>query len=316
MELTCEHCGMAAGADDRFCANCGQVPSPDPGATAAFTQVPVQASGSWPGRLAGSAIPADPAVTGRAPNDYYRGRRLSYDPVPEGSFDPVFSPQLLRQFCLRGLLYLLVYSVAGAASAILLLIVAVLGLGFGAAISLWLIGAAATGLLLLVLFLLIPVHTQLSEWKFFVDGQARAAPVAFDHIAWALRQRQTPLDAVQVRRLRLAGRQSRDYLELRRDLFTGLISCFDYGQDLFVGWTFWLRLSFGRWLLMLAARLLRSLTHRGDDLYASLRYDYARAMREAVHSVARQGAAAAAGETRPQGHVASSLPVVDVDVDV
>src|SRR5580693_613695 len=118
MELTCEHCGMAAAAADRFCANCGQVPSSDPGAAPAFTQVPPQASGSWPGRLAGSAIPADPALTGRGPNDYYRGRRLSYDQVPEGSFDTVFNSQLLWQFFLRGLLYLLVYLVAGAASAI------------------------------------------------------------------------------------------------------------------------------------------------------------------------------------------------------
>jgi hypothetical protein len=68
---------------------------------------------------------------------------------------------------------------------------------------------------------------------------------------------------------------------------------------------------------MLAARLLRAMTHRGDEMYVSLRYDYARAMREATHSVARQGVAAAAGETRPQGQqTASTLPVVDVDVTV
>jgi hypothetical protein len=324
MELTCEHCGMPAAADDRFCGNCGKVPASvpaDPAATSAFTQVPAvpaQASGSWAGRLTGSApIPADPAITGRVPHEYYLGHRLAYDQAPEGSFDPVFNLRLLAQFALRGWLYGVIYAVAGGAAAVLLLILAVLGTGFGVAVTLWWIGAAAVGLLFLMLFLLIPVHAQLSEWKFFVDGQAQAAPVAFDHMAWALQQRQTPLDAVQVRRLRLAGRQSRDYLELRRDLFTGVISCFAYGNDLYIGWTFWLRLSFGRWLLMLAARLLRAMTHRGDEMYVSLRYDYARAMREAMHSVARQGVGAAAGDTRPEGQQAvSTLPVVDVDVTV
>jgi hypothetical protein len=321
MELTCEHCGMPAAADDRFCGNCGKVPASVPAgaaATSGFTPVPAQASGGWAGRLAGPApIPASPAITGRASHEYYLGRRLAYDRTPEGSFDPVFNLRLLAQFALRGWLYGVIYSVAGVASAVLLTILAVIGAGFGLAITLWWIGAAVAGLLVLLLFLLTPVHAQLSEWKFFVDGQAQAAPVAFDHIAWALQQRQTPLDAVQVRRLKLAGRQSRDYLELRRDLFTGVISCFGYGNDLFIGWTFWLRLSFGRWLLMLAARLLRAMTHRGDEMYVSLRYDYARAMREAMHSVARQGVGAAAGETRPQGQQAvSALPVVDVDVAV
>ena len=106
---------------------------------------------------------------------------------------------------------------------------------------------------------------------------------------------------IQVRRLKLPQGESRDYLELRRGLFMGFISCFGYGQDLYVGWTFYLRVSPLRWLLMALARVWQTLMRRGTDLYVTLRYDSARAMREAMHSVAREGIDVAADRVRPQG---------------
>jgi hypothetical protein len=215
------------------------------------------------------------------------------------------------------LLYLVVYFVGGLLAGIVLLILAFIGLGTSAAVTLWLIGAVVIGLVFACLYWLIPVPAQLSEWKFLVDGKAQVAPVTFDHIAWALQQRQTPLDLVQVRRLKLAGGEGRDYLELRRGLFSGLICCFAYGEDLYVGWTFWLRISPLRWFLMLVARLWQTLMRRGTDLYVSLRYDYARAMREAMHSVAREGVDVAVGEARPQGQdIGQSLQVAVADFDI
>jgi len=117
-------------------------------------------------------------------------------------------------------------------------------------------------------------------------------------------------DAIRIE-LRLAGGESRDYLEIRRDLFTGFISCFGYGQDLYLGWTFWLRISPSRYLLMGLARSWQTLMRRGTDLYVTLRFDYARAMREAMHSVAREGADVAVGLARPQGQgtVGTTVPV-------
>jgi hypothetical protein len=158
-----------------------------------------------------------------------------------------------------------------------------------------------TAIVLGCLYWLLPVPALLSEWKFSVDDKAAAAPVAFEHITWAARRRETPLDLIQVRRLNLAGGQGRDYLELRRGLFTGFISCFAYGQDLYVGWTFFLRISPLRYLLMALARVWQTLKRQGTDLYVTLRFDYARAMREAMHSVAREGVDVAVGQLRPQG---------------
>jgi hypothetical protein len=134
-----------------------------------------------------------------------------------------------------------------------------------------------------------------------VDAKAAAAPITLEHIAWALGRRETPLDLVQVRRLTFPGGESRDYLELRRDLFTGYISCFGYGRDLYLGWTFWIRLSPLRYLLMGIMRIWQTLMQHGNQLHVTLRYDYARAMREAIHSVAREGAAVAAGQVPAQG---------------
>ena len=213
------------------------------------------------------------------------------------------------------MLYLLVYSSAALIFGIALLIVGT-GIGFRTAITLWWIGAAATGFMFLCLFWLIPVPAQLSEWKFLVDGQASIAPVAFDHIAWALERRETTLDEAKIRRLKLAGGESRDYLEVRRGLFSGLISCFAYGQDLYLGWTFWLRISPLRCVLMMLARLWQTLQRRGNDLYVWLRYDYARAMWEAVHSATQEGVGVAISQERPQGQgIGSELRVAVADID-
>jgi hypothetical protein len=163
------------------------------------------------------------------------------------------------------------------------------------------VGAVLTAIAFGCLYWLLPVPALLSEWKFSVDDKAAAAPVTFEHITWAVRRRETPLDLIQVRRLNLAGGQARDYLELRRGLFTGFISCFSYGQDLYVGWTFFLRISPLRYLLMALARVWQTLKRQGTDLYVTLRFDYARAMREAMHSVAREGIDVAVGQIRPQG---------------
>ncbi len=290
-------------AGEAFCGNCGQ---PNAAAragrghnVAGLVPEARPAADMWAAGRRDPVLDAVPA--GQAGQDVsYRGLRLAYDKVPEDPFDPIGNPRLLRQFGRHALLYLLVYSSAAVLFGIVLLIAGT-GIGYRAAITLWWIGAASVGFLFLCLFWLIPVPAQLSEWKFLVDGQASIAPVAFDHIAWALERRETPLDEVKIRRLKLAGGESRDYLEVRRGLFSGLVSCFAYGQDLYLGWTFWLRISPLRCALMMLARLWQTLQRRGNDLYVSLRYDYARAMREAVHSATREGVEVATGQERPQG---------------
>lgn len=310
----CKSCGLPVAAGEAFCGNCGQSAAQ----TVTLAGMPEAGSngGRWPAGPGDQAV--DDAALGQAtPNAHYLGLRLAYDKVPEGSFDPIGNRRLVGQFAMHFVLYCFVYGGLAIASGVVLAILALAGLGARPAITLWAIGAAIVGLLFLCLYWLIPVPAQLSEWKFFVDGKAAVAPVTFDHIAWVLQQRQTPLDKLRVRRLKLAGGESRDYLEIRRGLFSGLVSCFAYGEDLYVGWTFWVRVSPARCALMFIARLWQTLMRRGTDMYVSLRYDYARAMREAMHSSAREGVDVAVGQASPHGQgMGQSMQVAVSNVDV
>lgn len=286
----------------------GRGAAPDDGSWAAEPPAPRP---RWPGDGSTAGQQRHQAASGEgtgagAPlghgttNEAYLGERLLYDKEAEQAFDPLANRSVWVQITLRARVYLLVYAIAGGVSGFVLSILGFVGLGFVAAF-IWIAGGFLAGLVLAGLFLLIPVPALLSEWKFSVDGKAAAAGAAFEHINWAINRHETPLDWHGIRRLHLAGGQARDYLELRSKLFTGFIACFAYGQDLYVGWTFWLQLSPLRLVLMRWARLVETLSHRGSELYVTLRFDYARAMREAMHSVAREGVEVAIGELRAQG---------------
>jgi hypothetical protein len=64
---------------------------------------------------------------------------------------------------------------------------------------------------------------------------------------------------------------------------------------------------------MFIARIFQSLFGRGSDLYISLRYDSARALRETIHSATREGVDVAVGrlEALGQGIVGSAIPVTE-----
>jgi hypothetical protein len=241
------------------------------------------------------------------------GLRLAYSPTPEPTFDPLFNWRFAVQVLVRWFLYGLVYLVGAIAGAIICGIISLVN--YSAAGVLFGLGALVVGVTLICCFWFLTVPVQLSEWKLSVDGQGSAAPIVFDHIAWVLRGRETPLDVLQVRRMRLPGDGVRDYLELRRGFFVGYVACFPYGRDLYVGWTFWIRLSPFRWICMIVARIWQSFTNKGSDLYTSLRYDSARAMRETMHSAAREGIDVAIGRTAAQGRgiVGTAIGVVETD---
>lgn len=336
MTQACDQCGATIDSNDAFCGECGHGTA----ATAVAVSAPVPAE-PVPVDLLGPAVtpstgvhvptsdgtathPTDqsamPGMTldaalGQAtPNATYIGQRLLYDKVPETPFDPISNYRILLQMVIQWFLYWIVWWVGGFLGAILCAVISLAG-GFAVGITLWWIGGGITGLILACLFWLLPHPALLSEWKFSVDDHGAAAPIVFDHIAWALGRRATPLDSLQVRRLRLAGEGPRDYLELRRDMFLGYVSCFSNGNDLYVGWTFWVRLSPFRLLCMIVARIWQSLTRHGTDIYTTLRYDGARAMREAMHSSTREGVDVAVGQIPAQGRgiIGSAIAVTEVD---
>src|SRR5450755_1000473 len=329
MEGTCTACGEQLAADDMFCGSCGQ---PGRAATATVprqaetaqdtapptptpTPPPPQAGPQrqWPGTKRAAPVSdsqpprysaansAEVALGERVANETYEGLRLNYGP-PEAPFDPLGNNRLLGQFAIQFAVYVLFYAIGGFLATLFFGLLGLTGImSSGTAERLWGIGSVIFWIVYAVMYLLIPVPTLLSEWKLSVDDKGAAAPTTFEHIAWAARRHETPLDSIQVRRLRLPAGESRDYLELRRGLFTGFISCFAYGRDLYVGWTFYIRVSVLRYMLMKFARIWQSFMQRGSDLYVTLRYDSARAMREAMHSVAREGIDVAVGQLRPQG---------------
>jgi hypothetical protein len=340
MEGTCTTCGEPLAADDMYCGGCGQ-PGTAAAATAAAATATLprqrdlaqdtapqpaaqpppppppppaaKPQREWPGikraaPVTGSQPPrhsavnyAEAALGERAANETYEGLRLTYGP-PEAPFDPLGNNRLLGQFAIQFAVYVLFYFIGGFLALLGLAVLGVIGiLSVGVGARLLEIGSVIFWIAYVLMFLLIPVPTLLSEWKLSVDDKGAAAPMTFEHITWAARRHETPLDSVQVRRLRLPAGESRDYLELRRGLFTGFISCFAYGRDLYVGWTFYIRVSVLRYMLMKFARIWQSFMQRGSDLYVTLRYDSARAMREAMHSVAREGIDVAVGQLRPQG---------------
>ena len=56
---------------------------------------------------------------------------------------------------------------------------------------------------------------------------------------------------------------------------------------------------------MIVARIWQSLKRQGNDLYITLRYDSARAMREAMHSAAREGVDVAVGQLARRARASS-----------
>jgi hypothetical protein len=338
MSQTCGNCGTAAENNDVFCGNCGQslqsadsagsgpvavvdmptgmwtpdtavasVGAPDPGAPGIGTSGPMR----WP---TADAAQSDAAVGEATPNTTYVGMRLQYEKNPEPPFDPIGNSRFLFQMARQALVYWWAF-LAGAVLFGIIFGVLFFALG-GFSFILYAIGAAVAWLVLACCFWLLPHPVLLSEWKFSVDGKGAASAVTFEHIAWALQQRGTPLDSVRVQRLNLPGEGKRDYLELRRGLFIGYVGCFPYGQDLYVGWTFWVSLSPLRWLFMVLARVWQTATRHGTDLHVTLRYDSARAMREAMHAAAREGVDVAIGRTsaRGQGTIGSSIAVAETAV--
>jgi hypothetical protein len=157
----------------------------------------------------------------------------------------------------------------------------------------------------------MPVWLSISEWKFMVDGKAQAAQPAFEHITWVFRRRHTPVSQLRVHRLSLGGQASRDYLYVQDDIFRGYVSCFGYGRDLYVGWTFWWRVSPVDWLGVAVTRVYQALTLPDSQMHNMHRDVSAHALCEGPHRPAREWLGPSHRHRQPLGHrrVGSEIPV-------
>jgi hypothetical protein len=173
--------------------------------------------------------------------------------------------------------------------------------------SLWLVA-----LVLASLFWVIPVPALLGQWSMLVESGADASSSVFEHIATAFREHDAPLDALDVRRVSPPHESARDYLELRRGRFSGFIACFPHGRDLYVGWTFFLRMSPARLVLVSAGRSAAHLTRRGGDIRRALYSESARALVAAMHSATLAGIGAAVSAPDAAAETADSADDVVV----
>jgi hypothetical protein len=266
------------------------------------------------GATARASISSDELVGQAAPNTTYLGQRLLYEKERDlEELDPLKSRRYFAELFRQALLIFVIWSVGLSLCALVGVILALINSGFGTVVGalLWL----GWSFVMACVYWLGKLPAQLSEWKLGVDDKGGAAPVVFDHIAWSLTRRRTPVDSVNWRRFAVAGQHSRDLLEVRQGIYCGLVTCFANGEDLYIGWTLWLYLSPARFLWTAIQRLIWGLRFRGHSLYVSIQFDLAKAVREAIHSAVREGVDVAAGqlEAHGQGTIGTVVPVVTDD---
>jgi hypothetical protein len=256
-------------------------------------------------------LASDELLGQAAPNTVYVGQRMMYEKEQAlEDFDPLQSVRFFLEVIRRAFLMWVVWAVGLIPIIIVGTILGVANHGLGVVIGVLLV--LAWCFVMACAFWLAKLPGQLSEWKFSVDDKGQAAPIVFDHIAWALQRRQTPMDSLQLRRFKVMSQGSRDVLEIKQNIFYGLVSCFENGGDLYIGWTFWIYLSPARMLWTAIRRVIWELRNKGHAIYVSLQFDRARALREAMHSAVREGVDVAAGQVvaQGQGTIGSVVPVI------
>ena len=215
--------------------------------------------------------------------------------------DPVRNTRCLLHMLGQAALFAGIYVLIETAALILFLIIGFAAIGTGAAFRLELDSLALGALVLAVPFWLIPVPVLLGQWTLLAEGMAGASPSVLAGIRAAFLAHEVPLDSLQPLSLCPPGEVAREYLDLRRGRFRGYLSCFPHGRDLCIGWTFWLRMSPGRLIVMIIGRVARSMIGRADDIRQALALEATRALVAAMHSAALAGLAAATGEPAPDG---------------
>lgn len=257
----------------------------------------LHAPGSRSARVASAAGPAaGEGVIGVAvPSDVYLGRRLVYETSPEPAFDPLRNSRFPRELLLAALAGL-VLLVAGT------ILLALEGSVLGVTRVQVVVAAYAWWGMAYYAFLLRPIPVLHSEWKLLLEKRGDAARSAFEHIQWALERRGGEVGGA-ILRLGLPAGDTRDYLELRDAAggdFRGFVSCFAHGDDLFIGWTFWLYISPMRFAGLTLQRVLQAIRLRASELYLTLGYERVAALREALHAATREGIDAAGQRVRPR----------------
>jgi hypothetical protein len=219
------------------------------------------------------------------------------------SFDPLTNSRFLWQLVRHGAVYFLAYVAADIVILVFSLIVAFLGLGLGGAYKLWLVLDFLVWIGFTLMYWLQPVPALLAQHGRLLTNSAAGSTAVLDGVEEVLRRQETPHDSLRRRSLAPPGEGSRDYLEWHRGVFTGMVTSFPFGCDLYVGWSYWIQLTPLRLLLMFIGRRIQALTGRGNDMYQTLRYDSIRAGLAAINNSVVEITERMTGQPEPEaGH--------------
>jgi hypothetical protein len=336
MPGTCDLCGGSLNPDDAFCGHCGHALTETASQTALIA-VPAVTTAVPPSTEPGPGPGPEPTPTptpaseqpavgppragpprtdpGRLPLVALTRRNIVYSDEMDSrsTFDPLKNARFLRQLAFRFVIYT---GVTGFIDTVIL----VLTLFAARSSALGIMGTIAplSWLVLVALFWLLPVPALVGQRTQLLTYRASAAARAFEYISHAFDEHATPRDSLRVRMITAPGQDRRDYLELRDGLFTGYVSCFEHGKDLYIGWTFWLRVSPIRVVLMRIGRNVQNYSGRGGDIYQTFRWESAKASVGAIQACMLDGIEAAinemdgtAGLALPESKESIMTPVAD-----
>jgi hypothetical protein len=242
-----------------------------------------------PGMPAAPGAGAPPGLIAPDPQWQHRITELSYSGLmEEQSFDPLRSKRFHGQLLRRAAMYAALSAAADVVVTIFLLLAAIASRSLGPLeqvrifVPLFLLGA-------FILYLVLPVPGLLCQWSQLYGSRARSGDIAFTCIRQAMERHAVPHDSLEPQRRWPPSEGSRNYLELRRGVFAGYISCFPHGLDLYVGWTFWIYMSPLRLLILKIGRKAQDWSGRGNEMYQTLRYESTRATVAAIHACTLEG---------------------------
>jgi hypothetical protein len=265
-----------------------------------------------PARLRSAGV-ADPSRGRLTPDVVLLGERMLYTKeIPSlESLDPLENAGYFRRILLHAVLVTLVW-VLGSILILALGAIVFFAFNFVSIITGTLI-TAAWWIMMACVFWFRKLQRQVAGWNFLIGDKADIASLTFTHIVWAFYRRGAAVDSCRVRRFSAEGQGRREVLEVRKGIFYGVVSCFASGNDLYIGWTYWLCLSPARWLMLWLRRFLWGARLYRQAVNASLRADGAEALRAALHRVVQEGVEVAMGKIAAQGEgtIGAVVPVVD-----
>ncbi|MEV5988674.1 hypothetical protein AB0L85_27310 [Streptomyces sp. NPDC052051] len=213
------------------------------------------------------------------PNAAYRNQTLRYNDVELGFDESIDYQTIKRLWLLAAMASLLVFFLFGVLPAISQDNIDALDSAVPISIVVfWLV------------LLLARFNEPISEWKTLLEDKAAASSSAYAAIYGSLARRRIPVTAVPTRvRSDIVPEVVHNRLVITSGRYVAYVTVFAYGTSLYLGWTMWRSRPGAVVIGHFLKDIIGSLVNRTGSLNQMLRTDRPRAMREAVHSAAREG---------------------------